>query len=334
MPSAPESAGPQAPAPARREDEWWRVSLTVSADALELTTALFEQVTPAGVVVDWPFQQGEDFGEVTLVGDAGTGGTLGPRVCCYVPASQLSDARALLRVLLERAGRGAEFAALEFDAQRRSDWETAFHRYLQPVRAGRLLVRPRPCAEVPRRGEIVVNLEPGLAFGTGGHPSTRMALAALERVVRPGDRVLDVGTGSGILACAAGKLGAASVHAFDIDPQAVEAALRNVALNGLANVEVRLADAPAVGKRDGATPGDGDPYDVVVANISAGVIVTMLPALAANTRPGGHCLLGGIIAPQLPRVAAALRATPLQQHEVDSDGEWRSISLTRAARVR
>ena len=248
----------------------------------------------------------------------------------YVPASQLDDARATLRRLLEQAGRGADVARVRFEALRRSQWETAFQRHLRPVRVGRLLVRPRPSAELPRAGEVVVDLEPGLAFGTGDHPTTRMALAALERAVRPGDRVLDFGTGSGVLACAAARLGAGAVLALDIDPQAVDAARRNVALNGLDGVTVARADAPPIGC---AT------YDVAVANISAGVIVSILPALVAGVRPGGRCLLGGIIAPQLPRVTRALAATtgdqhPLEPSEVQSDGEWRSLEIVRPARLR
>ena len=301
------------------EDEWWEISLRVPQWELEPTTALFEGVTPRGVAVDWPFEQDEDVNAARIPDEAQ------PRVCCYVPTSQLADATGVLRSLLERAGRATAADRLLTVSRRRSDWETAFHRYLRPVRTGRLLVRPRPCAEVPREGEIVVDLEPGLAFGTGDHPTTRMALAALERLVRPGDRVLDFGTGSGVLACAAARLGAGFVLALDVDGQAVAAARRNAALNRASAVRVEQADAP---------PETAAPYDVVVANVSAGVIVSALPGLAAVTRPGGHCLLGGIIAPQLSRVARALAATSLQQQEVRSDGEWRSVHATGAADLR
>ena len=314
-PAAP-IAGPAFARPSLAEDEWWEISLRVAQEALEPTTALFESVTPAGVVVDWPFRQGEEFGVADVPAEAL------PRVCCYVPGAQLPDAWSALRSSLQRTGRGPEAERLARTSRSRADWETAFHRYLRPVRAGRLLVRPRPCAEVPREGEIVVDLEPGLAFGTGGHPTTRMALVGLERLVRPGDHVLDFGTGSGVLACAAGLLGARHVMALDIDPQAVQAARRNVSLNGLSTVTVSQAAVP---------PTAGDPYDVVVANISAGVIVSVVAALSERIRPGGHCLLGGIIAPQLPRVLAALAVTPLRPREVESDGEWRSIHAARAA---
>lgn len=313
-----------APVSPAAEEAWWRISLAVSPADVEPVTALFEQLTPAGVVVDWPFRQPAD-----VAPDAPSGPT-GPSVRCYVAAARFDEARARLRTLLRDAGRGADAERLRFEALRRSQWETAFHRHLRPLRIGRLLLRPRPCAETPRAGEVVVDLEPGLAFGTGDHPTTRMALAALARSVRPGDRVLDFGTGSGVLACAAARLGAAAVLALDIDPQAAAAARRNVALNGLDGVTVAQADAPPTG---------GAPYDVVVANISAGVIVQVLPALLAAVRPGGRCLLGGIIAPQLSRVTRALAGTtmdgqPLRPSEVHSDGEWRGLEVVRPAGLR
>ncbi len=315
-----------APVSPAAEEAWWRISLRVPPGDVEPVAALFERLTPAGVVVDWPFRQPEDLAPPTDGPPAETQ----PSVRCYVAAARFGEARARLRRLLREAGRGADAERLRFEALRRSQWETAFHRHLRPLRVGRLLLRPRPCADVPRAGEVVVDLEPGLAFGTGDHPTTRMALAALERAVRPGDRVLDFGTGSGVLACAAARLGAGAVLALDIDPQAVAAARRNVALNGLDGVTVTQAGAPPVGCA---------PYDVAVANISAGVIVRVLPALLAGLRPGGRCLLGGVIAPQLPRVTTALAAAtmdgqPLQPSEVHSDGEWRGLEVIRPARLR
>ena len=311
------------------EEAWWRISLAVPPGDVEPVAALFERVTPAGVVVEWPVRQPADVAPVAPPPDGPPAATQ-PSVRCYVAAARFDDALARLRRLLRDAGRGADAERLRFEALRRSQWETAFHRHLRPLRVGRLLLRPRPSAETPRAGEVVVDLEPGLAFGTGDHPTTRMALAALERTVRPGDRVLDFGTGSGVLACAAARLGAAAVLALDVDPQAVAAARRNVALNGLGGVTVAEADAPPI---------DCAPYDVVVANISAGVIVRVLPALLAAVRPGGRCLLGGIIAPQLARVTRALAGTtmdgqPLQPSEVHSDGEWRGLEVIRPAGLR
>ena len=323
MPSRPDpGAAIVGAAVASTPEDWWQVSLRVPADLVEPTAALFETIAPTGVAVEWPFEQGEEFG--AAVRDAAAEA----RVSCYLPADSARELLADLRGRLRALGHSAAARRLETVRRRRADWETAFQRFLRPIRAGRLLVRPWPCAEVPREGEIVVDLEPGLAFGTGQHPTTRMALAALADWIRPGDAVLDFGAGSGLLSCAAARLGAARVLAVDLDPQALEATRRNARRNGaVAVIEARRAEAP---------PGDGPPYDVVVANISAGVIVQALSALARATRPGGRCLLGGVIATQLPRVRQAVGLLPagnLDLEEVDGDGEWRSLRCARPAPV-
>ena len=318
MLSAPDPAEPGISAgPAG--DEWWQVSLEAPRSHLETVTAIFERVVSAGVVVEWPFEQGEDFGTAEIQPEAA------PIVSCFFPAGAAVEQIAELRAQLSAAGLTCESRKLEQSVRRKSDWETAFHRHLRAIRVGWLLVRPRPCADVLRAGEIVVELEPGLAFGTGSHPTTQMALAGVERLVRPGSVVLDFGTGSGVLACAAARLGAGAVLALDIDPNAVLAARRNAALNAAHVVRVCQADAP---------PDDAGAYDLVVANISAGIVVSALPRLAAATRPGGDCLLGGIIEPQLGRVREALSGTSLVQQKVESDGEWRTVYATRTAHLR
>jgi len=139
----------------------------------------------------------------------------------------------------------------------------------------------------------VVRLDPGLAFGTGSHASTRLVLRFLERSVRAGDRVLDYGCGSGILAIVAAKLGAGEIAAVDIDPQALEAAASNARQNGVA----LQASAP-----DALAPGA---YDLIVANILAGPLIALAPLLAARTRRGGRIALSGILDEQAGGVAAA-----------------------------
>jgi ribosomal protein L11 methyltransferase len=139
----------------------------------------------------------------------------------------------------------------------------------------------------------VVRLDPGLAFGTGSHVSTRLALKFLERSVRSGDRVLDYGCGSGILAIVAAKLGAGEIAAVDIDPQALEAAASNARQNGVA-LRACTPDALAPGA-----------YDLIVANILAGPLIALAPQLAARTRSGGRIALSGILEEQAGGVAAA-----------------------------
>jgi ribosomal protein L11 methyltransferase len=176
-------------------------------------------------------------------------------------------------------------------------WEREWLKDFRPMRFGtRLWVSPagqRPEGHAP----VVLELDPGLAFGTGTHATTALCLEWLDRRIRGGERILDYGCGSGILALAALKLGAASAAAYDIDPQAHTATRENAAKNGLAaRVDVAVQpDALAGG------------FDIVLANILARPLVELAPALASRTRAGGEILLAGMLVHQAGDVAAAYR---------------------------
>jgi ribosomal protein L11 methyltransferase len=167
-----------------------------------------------------------------------------------------------------------------------------------------------------------VVLDPGMAFGTGTHPTTSLCLAALSELlsVRHGAAVLDVGTGSGLLAIAAAKLGAGRVAGNDNDPVAVAVARENAARNGAA-VELTTDPVPAL----------RGPFDVVVANILANTLVELAPQLAAQLAPGGVVLLSGILAPQEEEVRAAYLAQGLARLSGGDrrDGEWSLLALAR-----
>ncbi len=204
------------------------------------------------------------------------------------------------------------------------DWGEGWKRDFRPLDVGRVRVRPSWIAEPPPPGAVEVVLDPGMAFGTGSHPTTSLCLAALSDLLalRPGASVLDVGTGSGILAVAARKLGAGRVAANDDDPKAVEVARENAEANGVA-LEI-VADPP---RRIAGT------FDVVVANILANVLVALAPELAAKLAPGGVVLLSGILGPQEEEVRRAYVArglAPLPGGD-RRDGEWSLLALERPA---
>ena len=173
------------------------------------------------------------------------------------------------------------------------DWVRRSQSQFDPIRiAERLWIVPS-WHSPPDPTAIVVRLDPGLAFGTGGHVSTRLVLKHLARGIQPGERVLDYGCGSGILAIVAGKFGAGEIAATDIDPQALETTVANAADNGV----VLNAAAP-----ESLPPGT---FDLVLANILAGPLIALEPLLAARTRTGGRIVLSGILESQAAEVVAA-----------------------------
>jgi ribosomal protein L11 methyltransferase len=168
----------------------------------------------------------------------------------------------------------------------------------------------------------VVELDPGMAFGTGGHPSTRLSLLALERVVKTGDVVADIGTGSGILALAAAQLGAAVVYATDIDSLPRRIARENVSRSGLGTV-IRVLEMEEFDR-------DAAGCDVVVANIVADAIVELTPAVRDRLRDGGVFISAGIVEERLDDVLRALAASGFTPIDVLHEEIWRCV-IGRAA---
>lgn len=192
----------------------------------------------------------------------------------------------------------------------------AWREHARVARAGRVVVHPPwvPLGPVAA-GEVVVEVDPGPSFGHGAHPTTRLCLAALDRLVGPGAAVLDVGCGSGVLAVAAVRLGAGRAVGVDIDAAAVAATRANAERNGVADrVDARLAPAPA-----DAT------FDVVVANIGAAALRDLAPALVAAVAPGGALVLSGLLDPPPADLAAAF--APLTVTADDRLENWTALTL-------
>jgi len=196
-----------------------------------------------------------------------------------------------------------------------ADWAEAWKERLNVLHIGQhIVIRPSWRDYTPAPGDIVIHLDPGMAFGTGLHPTTQMCLLVLEELVHPGAEVLDLGTGSGILAIAAAKLGARHVLAVDNDPIAVKTARDNVIINEVQEI---------VSVMCGSLAEIAGSYDLVVVNILARVIVEMIQeGLAVRVRPGGILVAAGVIAGQEPEVVAALQREGLALVERRQRDDW------------
>jgi ribosomal protein L11 methyltransferase len=289
--------------------EWTEVSVQVEAETAEAVAEVLSRFVRNGVVIE----AGPD------------GATTGPvSVRAYVP----QDDRAVgvqrsIREALWHLGQIRPIPEPVFAQIPETDWTLAWREKLHTMHIGqRIVVRPSWRAYEPAPGEVVITLDPGQAFGTGAHPTTQLCLQALEDLVWPGCSVLDLGTGSGILAIAAAKLGAASVVGVDTDPVAVEAAGANVSAN--------LA-APAVTVARGSLAQVAGTYDVVVVNILLGAILTLLQdGLASHANPGGHVVLAGILVDQADVVVDAATSVGLIPAGHRASGDWVGLVFKRS----
>lgn len=293
--------------------EWLELSVEVDHEAVEPIAALFARFGfNAGVVIEEPFTQDPD-GDHFAVDF-----TRPVTVRTFVARADASEATLdEIRQALWHLGRMRPVGELQITVRKEEDWANAWKEHYRPVRAGRRVVVCPPWSNVERAGDdLVVILDPGMAFGTGTHPTTRLSLVALEATIEQGDEVFDVGTGSGILAIAAVLLGANRVDAVDIEPVSVRQAKENFVRNGVADkIRVELGSA-----------GPGEPfagqYDVVVANIIARILVEISAGLVVAVKPGGTLLLSGIIEPREADVAAAFSAHGLRQIRREQMEDW------------
>jgi len=289
-------------------------------------------LTPASwlrVTVAAPHAAGRDLIAEALVA-AGGAAVLheGDRLTTYLPLSDAAPAGSLslVRECVRNAGLPAE-PTLEWEVEADRDWATEWKAGLRARRVGRrFLLRPPWVKAAPAPGVLSIVVEPGMAFGTGEHATTRGAIRLLEEAVEPGHRVLDAGTGSGILAIAAALLGARPVLAVDVDPCAVEVARENARVNGVSD-----AVHASVAAVDGGFLADGPTFDVIAANILSGVLIPLLPAFRDALSPGGSLVLAGILEEQSGTFAAAAEAAGFGPPRVDVEQGWWSARLVRRA---
>ncbi len=279
--------------------EWSEVSLTVENEIAEAVAEVLARYAHRGVAIE----AGPD------------GWNAGPVIVrAYLPADDdLPATKRQVEEALWHLGQIQPVPAPAFRTVAEEDWAEAWKARLTVMRIGQhVVIRPSWREYSPLPGDIVIRLDPGMAFGTGLHPTTQMCLAALEELVRPGMAVLDLGTGSGILAIAAAKLGAGRVLAVDHDPTAVTVAQENIVANDVQAI---------VSVRQGSLAEAAGSYDLVAVNILARTIVEMLQeGLAGLVGAGGTMIATGILDGQEYEVIALLERegfTPVEQQRME-----------------
>ncbi|MBR3211933.1 MAG: 50S ribosomal protein L11 methyltransferase [Firmicutes bacterium] len=232
--------------------------------------------------------------------------------CCECLGSALAEAI------------GADGFSIETAERDDSEWKFNWKKYYTTAKVGsRVVVSPtwEEKEYVPEPGEILIKMDPGMAFGTGTHETTSLAIRMLEKYLKPGDSVLDIGTGSGILSIAAAKLGAAEVLGVDIDRDAVDVANENIGANGVSGTVRAVYGDLAAGLDRSA--------DIVVANLLADLVVRFSADAFRHTVPGGMFISSGILTDKEPLVAEAVTKAGFVIEEVMTDGEWCSIAAGR-----
>jgi ribosomal protein L11 methyltransferase len=320
---------PSGPAAPGAEGAWLELAVEADLEAVEAVSEILGRVASGGTSVEPGFDLVEE----------GLSARIDPArpaiVRAYVPARAHRAARRVAAQVDRDLGHLRAFGLrpigpLQTRFVDEADWADAWKAHFPVLQVGRrLVIRPSWRRHRPVGGEIVLALDPGMAFGTGLHPTTRLCLLGLEalgdRGALAGARVLDVGCGSGILTIAAARLGAATVLGLDLDPIAVEVTTANAGRNRLAR---RIA------ARQGSLPSGEPAFDVVLANLIASVLVALAGDLAAELRPGGALLVSGIFVDRETEVAEAFGRAGLTVVRRFAEDDWVALEASREGSTR
>lgn len=314
--------------------EWAEVSIMTSHEATDVVAELYHDLGASGVVIEDPelLNSYIDSGMWDFTDIPRAEKTEVVTVRAYLPMDEELDGK--LRAFEERIRvfketeegiRDKGPCSISWKAVRDEDWADNWKKYFHTEKVGGMIViKPSWEEYTASPDDIVIELDPGAAFGTGTHPTTAMCIRALEKLVRGGMRVFDVGTGSGVLSIAAARLGASSVTAMDYDRMAVHVAEENIRQNGVDHI-VKTGVSDLLQSFDGKA-------DLIVANIIADIIIRLFDELDAHLAPGGHLLASGIISERLADVTEACIAHGFAIESVTEEKGWAAMVIRRGER--
>jgi ribosomal protein L11 methyltransferase len=300
------------------KQSWLEISIEVSGELAEAVAEVFSRFAPGGVAVESTAikASGDEYGEPT-----------GPmRVRAYLPLnSQLEDTRQRLVESIYFLGRIEPLPEPTFKIIQDQNWMEAWKQHYRPIEVGeRILVLPA-WAEMPETERLPLRIDPGMAFGTGTHPTTQLSLLLLEKYLRPGDTLLDIGCGTGILAVAARKLGASAAYGVDIDTRSIEIA-RQTSDSNQVTEDIRFEVGSVADVIGGLFPVNQVP--VVVANILGHILIRLLDdGMGELIAPEGVLLLSGILEEKIPDMLTALERHNLRVIEQIMIKDWVGLAV-------
>ena len=312
--------------------KWIRISIDTTTAAVDFISEMLSELGVEGIEIEdnIPLTEAETKGMFIdilpeLAPDEGKA-----KVSCYLETDV--DVESLTEQIKEGLSEIAMFVdvgsgELTLSETEDKDWINNWKEFFKPFCVDEILIKPT-WEEIPpeHMGKMMIEIDPGTAFGTGSHETTRLCIRQIQKYMKAGDRVMDIGTGSGILSIAAIKLGASEVFATDVDEFAVEAAKENVAVNGISAEKVKMLTGDIIGDPSIQAKAGFECYDFAVANILAPVIIMLQEEIGRHLKSGSYFVTSGIINTKEEEVKAAFAANP-EFEVVDTmyDNDWVSI---------
>ncbi len=306
--------------------KWTEIRVKTTTEAVEAVSNIFYEVGAQGVVIEDPndflYQQKDELSWDYIEEDVFLNGYDGAIVKAYI--SEEENVLAKVEEIKERVANLPGFGInigdgiVELEEVHQQDWENAWKQYYKPVKVSeKIVIKPTWEEYDAKPGELIIELDPGMAFGTGTHETTNMCIQALEKYINSDVSVLDIGCGSGILSIAASKLGANRVLGVDLDPVAVKVSKENIQMNNLlGSIEIKHGNLMDV---------VSEKADIVVANIIADIIIQLSDSVADYMKENGLFISSGIIMPRLKEVKKVIEDKGFKILEVNTKGEWACI---------
>ena len=296
------------------DNNWTKMTVSCKSSDLEIVSAIMSMLETGLMIEDYSdFSLNGMYGELVDESILNADKSLA-KISIFVPEEKnLLEYITFIEAKLSSLG--IPFTK-ETEGMQEENWADSWKKYFKPIPLGRVTIVPAWETYEAKEGEIIVSIDPGMAFGTGTHETTRLVMKIMQDVVKGGEQVLDVGCGSGILSICASKLGAKSCNAYDIDPVAVKVTKENAIASGCSNITAGTSDLlRGVEKK-------ADGYDVCVANIVAEIILRMLPDIKDYLAPGAPIILSGIVKEREDDVKNAALSLGFTLERIERENDW------------